>query len=108
MELRSRLPTGCILLVLVLFLCSCAFSRHADPLAVEPEPAIAAAIDSPLLDLARGMEGPPDGLDRLALLEIGEEALLARIHLIRAARESVKIQTIIWVNDEVGRLMITS
>ena len=31
------------------------------------------------------------------LLETGDDALLARIHLIRSARESIDIQTFIWV-----------
>ena len=42
----------------------------------------------------------------MALLEIGTDALLARIHLIRAARDNIAIQTMIWVNDETGRLLI--
>jgi phosphatidylserine/phosphatidylglycerophosphate/cardiolipin synthase-like enzyme len=37
------------------------------------------------------------------LLEQGDDALLARIHLIRAARESIDIQTFIWVYDRSGR-----
>jgi phosphatidylserine/phosphatidylglycerophosphate/cardiolipin synthase-like enzyme len=44
--------------------------------------------------------------NRVAMLDIGAEALTARIHLIRAAQRSLEIQTIIWVNDEVGRLMM--
>jgi phosphatidylserine/phosphatidylglycerophosphate/cardiolipin synthase-like enzyme len=40
------------------------------------------------------------------MLDVGAEALLARVHLIRAARRSVEVQTIIWVNDEVGRLLM--
>jgi phosphatidylserine/phosphatidylglycerophosphate/cardiolipin synthase-like enzyme len=38
----------------------------------------------------------------VVLLETGDDALLARIHLIRAARESIDIQTFIWVQDRSG------
>jgi phosphatidylserine/phosphatidylglycerophosphate/cardiolipin synthase-like enzyme len=43
---------------------------------------------------------------RAGLLNIGFDALLARIHLIRSAKRSIKIQTLIWTNDEVGRLIL--
>ncbi|GAB4510552.1 MAG: phospholipase D family protein [Sulfuricaulis sp.] len=39
------------------------------------------------------------------LLEIGDDALLARIHLIRQARKSVYVQTFIWSDDETGRYL---
>ncbi|MDH3513860.1 MAG: phospholipase D family protein [Gammaproteobacteria bacterium] len=39
------------------------------------------------------------------LLEIGDDALLARIHLIRQARKSVYVQTFIWSEDETGRYL---
>ncbi len=40
------------------------------------------------------------------LLEQGDEALLARVNLIRSARHSIRIQTFIWSNDESGRLIM--
>jgi len=40
------------------------------------------------------------------VLDIGDEALLARIHLIRAAQQSIHIQTFIWANDESGRYVV--
>jgi len=40
------------------------------------------------------------------VLDIGDEALLARIHLIRAAQRSINIQTFIWTNDESGRYVV--
>ena len=40
------------------------------------------------------------------VLDIGDDALLSRIHLIRSARESILIQTFIWTNDETGRYMV--
>ena len=42
----------------------------------------------------------------ISILNVGDEALLARIHLIRAARKAIYIQTFIWTNDETGRLVI--
>ena len=42
----------------------------------------------------------------MTLLEVGHQALLARIHHIRQAQKSINIQTFIWSNDEVGRLMM--
>ncbi len=38
----------------------------------------------------------------VSVLDSGEDALLARIHLIRAARKSIDIQTYIWESDLVG------
>ncbi len=43
---------------------------------------------------------------RLLRIESGYDALLLRVHLIRAARESVELQTFIWTNDECGRLLL--
>ncbi|MCX7552320.1 phospholipase D family protein [Marinicella sp. S1101] len=45
-------------------------------------------------------------LNSMILLEHGEQSLLARLHLIRAARETIEIQSFIWVNDEAGHLVI--
>ncbi len=39
------------------------------------------------------------------LLENGDDALLARIHLIRQARETIDIQTFIWKSDDTGWFM---
>ncbi len=44
-------------------------------------------------------------VNRVGLLENGEDALLARLHLIQEARRSIDFQTFIWVNDESGRLL---
>jgi len=40
------------------------------------------------------------------LLENGADAMLARLHLIRAATRSIRIQTFIWSDDEDGRLLL--
>lgn len=58
-------------------------------------------IDSIYLDLA---DAEPHA-HHLMLLNIGDDALMARIHLIRAATESIDIQTFIWKDDEVTRLL---
>ena len=47
-----------------------------------------------------------DGKHYIHVLDIGDKALLARIHLIRAARKSIHIQTFIWTNDESGRYVV--
>lgn len=62
------------------------------------------AITSPLLHNA----SMPDLFrkNKVALLDVGEDALLLRIHLIRSARHSIAMQTIIWMNDETGRLLM--
>jgi putative cardiolipin synthase len=39
-------------------------------------------------------------------VEVGYDALLLRVHLIRQARRSIDLQTFIWTNDEAGRLLI--
>ncbi|MBX3738157.1 MAG: phospholipase D family protein [Candidatus Didemnitutus sp.] len=56
--------------------------------------------DSPLAEPAVAAE------NRLLRIESGYDALLLRLHLIRAARESVEMQTFIWTNDECGRLLL--
>jgi len=62
------------------------------------------AIGSPLLLQSSSLGSMQK--NKVALLDIGEEALLLRVHLIRAARHSIAMQTIIWVNDETGRLLM--
>jgi putative cardiolipin synthase len=43
---------------------------------------------------------------RVLLLEGGQDALLARIHLIRAARESIAVQTFIFTEDDTGYVIL--
>jgi phosphatidylserine/phosphatidylglycerophosphate/cardiolipin synthase-like enzyme len=62
------------------------------------------AIDSPLVaDAATRIKGGQHGA---ILLNDAEAALVARIHLIRAARESIELQTFIFAHDDVGLLML--
>lgn len=56
-----------------------------------------------LLEEDAKLASPPH---RVARLEIGYDALLLRVHLIRAAQRSIELQTFIWSNDECGRLMM--
>jgi len=41
----------------------------------------------------------------VSILELGDDALLARIHLIRSARKSIDIQTFIWKDDPTSRFV---
>ena len=41
----------------------------------------------------------------VSILELGDDALLARIHLIRAAHKSIDIQTFIWTDDSSSRFV---
>ncbi|MCI5149959.1 MAG: hypothetical protein D3916_11325, partial [Candidatus Electrothrix sp. MAN1_4] len=61
-------------------------------------------IISPLLHYPSAVD--PAEKNKVALLDRGDDALLLRIHLIRAARQSIEMQTLIWVNDETGRLLM--
>ena len=63
------------------------------------------AIKSPFLERAEYLQ-QPNSKNHVFMFDIGSEALLARIHLIRAAQRSISIQTLIWSNDEVGRLIM--
>ncbi|HIF52147.1 MAG TPA: phospholipase D family protein [Thiotrichaceae bacterium] len=63
------------------------------------------SIDSPLKDLADELfSSTSNNLHSATILDVGEKSLIARIHLIRAARESIEVQTYIWANDEIGGL----
>ncbi|MBT8056961.1 MAG: phospholipase D family protein [Gammaproteobacteria bacterium] len=62
------------------------------------------AIASPLLEQAR-MDDRADR-HRVTLVEFGEDALVLRIHLIRAARERVDLQNFILRKDMTGELVL--
>lgn len=66
--------------------------------------------DSPLAAVAAetfaAEKSDPAGGNRAALLEVGYDALLLRVHLIRHAQKSIAVQTFIWTNDECGRLIM--
>jgi len=73
---------------------------------LEAEPVLGSPAESPLLNYAGSLARTRPHKNAVALLETGHEALLARIHLIRSARKSIAIQTLIWANDEAGRLFM--
>jgi cardiolipin synthase C len=60
--------------------------------------------DSPLLDL--GSAAIQGGRHYATLLEYGEQALQIRLHLIRAAREFIDLQSFILRKDETGELIL--
>ncbi len=85
---------------LILFLGLLVAARAAAPFEGTPfGPAVAATL------AATDKHDPTRG-NRAMILTSGYDALLVRIHLIRQARTSIEIQTFIWTNDEVGRLMM--
>ena len=66
----------------------------------------ACAPASPLLELAMHAADAATPGHYAALLERGEDSLLARVHLIRAARRSIDIQTFIFAADDAGYLVL--
>jgi cardiolipin synthase C len=91
-------------------------ARKADAIVAATRPADVAcaredrcAIDSPyrvLAGTARAASTPQAPVHFVNLLETGEDSLLLRVHLIRAARKSIDIQTFIWAGDDAGWLML--
>lgn len=69
----------------------------------------ACAIASPYQDMAAQAlreSHPGARVHYLNLLDQGEDSLLLRVHLIRAARKSIDIQTFIFAEDDAGYLML--
>ncbi|HEU0154019.1 MAG TPA: phospholipase D family protein [Arenimonas sp.] len=67
------------------------------------------AVDSPLLDLghaAVAASTPDAPRHEVVLLDRGQDSLLARLHLIRAARESIELQMFIFDKDDSGLLVL--
>jgi phosphatidylserine/phosphatidylglycerophosphate/cardiolipin synthase-like enzyme len=62
----------------------------------------------PVVAQAAAADGGRDAAkgNQVELLSGGYDALLVRLHLIRQAQRSISIQTFIWSNDEVGRLVM--
>lgn len=113
---RWRLPVALALTGCMLLGAGCSLNR---PLARQAEAVVAAsrptatdcdradhcAIDSPYRALAERARGAA-GLHYATILERGEDALLLRVHLIRAARRSIDLQTFIWADDDAGWLLL--
>lgn len=70
----------------------------------------ACARASPFIDQAYAAFARTSGSgqphNQATLLEVGEDALVARLNLIRAARHTIDIQTYIWASDDVGLLVL--
>jgi cardiolipin synthase C len=108
------------LLALLLVLCGCAVDRlHARralataTAAQDHEIACTApdacALASPYLELAQRAAVESAGgvpAHYVDLIEHGEDSLLLRVHLIRAARRSIDIQTFIFAEDDAGFLVL--
>lgn len=62
------------------------------------------AIDSPLIGM--GTSNTAKNTHHAALLDIGEDALMARLHLIRAARQSIQFQNFLFRSDQTGGLIV--
>lgn len=93
---------------MTIIITGCSANKPSLPTAkvLEPDPVLIAYKDSTLLDYAQSLSRTKSQRNSVALLEIGHDALLSRIHLIRSATSSIDIQTLIWANDEVGRLLM--
>ncbi|MBI2399096.1 MAG: phospholipase D family protein [Xanthomonadales bacterium] len=101
--------------LLALLLGACAnhreIVREAEALVAQTRPdtrtctqADRCALASPLYaDAEQRARGAAHGA---ILLSDAEQALVARIHLIRAARESIELQTFIFADDDVGLLVL--
>lgn len=67
------------------------------------------AAPSPLIDAAKEANAAST-MDKpvhvATLLEDGEQAMAARINLIRAATQSIDVQTYIWEQDDAGKLVL--
>ena len=67
------------------------------------------AVTSPLLalgDAAYAASTPQAPRHRVILLDAGQDSLLARVHLIRAARRSIDLQTVHFERDDSGRVVL--
>ncbi|MBL0029841.1 MAG: phospholipase, partial [Rhodanobacteraceae bacterium] len=108
-------PTRALWVLLAIMLGGCAdqrrLIREAEALVEETRPLDTTcsridrcAIDSPVVVDARTRTA--DGRHGAILLSDAEAALVARVHLIRAARESIELQTFIFADDDVGLLIL--
>ncbi len=118
MRLRSLTVPGLLAAILLLQGCmvSRAQIRRADAVVaatvnrdLDCHRADHCATPSPLLDAAThalAASTPQHPVNVVTLLNDSEPALAARINLIRAARHSIDVQTYIWDQDDVGKLML--
>ena len=93
-------------LILLLALWGCSSLSLPENPNTHTEPVIIPRLTSPLLAKAEKITKIENIKNHVRIIDVGYDALLLRIHLIRSARHSISIQTMIWVNDETGRLLI--
>lgn len=75
----------------------------------DPADPACAPVDSPLLALgghAMAASAPDAPRHQVTLLDRGQDALVARLHLIRAARERIELQSFIYDTDDSGLLVL--
>lgn len=113
---RPRRVLRPILLLCLLLLVACMPSRRDvrqaqaeaaahQPTAITCQREDRCALVSPLHELARqtmAASTPDAPRHQAMLLEYGQDALLARVHLIRAARHSIDLQSFIYAEDDAG------
>lgn len=118
--MTTRLPSALLCALLCLLLAACTPSRERVRIDVER----AAAHQDRSLDCARAdrcaggsplrvaaaeavRDSTPEAPRHVVLnLESGHDALLARLHLIRAARHSIELQSFIFAEDDAGHLVL--
>lgn len=61
------------------------------------------ALASPIVERAESLIDSEPPVHHASLIEFGQDALLARIHMIRAARRTIDMQAYIFVEDGSGR-----
>lgn len=84
-------------------------AERAQPAAIDCVRENACAAPSPLIasgEAALAASTPESPRHRALLLERGEDALLARVHLIRSARRSIDLQTFIFAEDDAGYFVL--
>ena len=75
--------------------------KRSDRIMTEPVDSIYQELADKALQIHK--EGGSE--EYVSLLEIGDDALLARVHLIRSARQSIDVQTFIWKDDPTSRFL---
>lgn len=80
---------------------------HAEAIAIA---ARSDAVDCPRADHCADPSvlesATPQAGNRMLLLDDGQDALLARIHMIRSARQRIDLQTYIYKEDDAGRMVL--
>jgi len=113
--------TGWLLAIAIIVLSACTSTApKIAPVDFYPEPVAGSeltcsddqlnhcALSSPLIDVIDTLYnggGYHTGKHLVTNLAIGDQALILRIHMIRAARKNIEVQTYIWAKDETGALI---